>query len=108
VSRYKARADGEAVELHSLARAQSPRRIAVAFNDQRITYAELFHRIERTASYLAAQGIRPEVVAVLMKNSAVFLELAFAISHLGAVFLPINFRLAASRRESLHRDGNTS
>ena len=30
-----------------------------------------------------------------MKNSAAFLELAFAVSHLGAVFLPINFRLAA-------------
>ncbi len=30
-----------------------------------------------------------------MKNSTAFLELAFATSHLGAIFLPINFRLAA-------------
>jgi len=80
--------------------ARSPQRIAVAFNDQRITYAELFHRIERTAGYLSAQGIRPDdVVAVMMKNSAAFLELAFAVSHLGAVFLPINFRLAADEVE---------
>ena len=34
-----------------------------------------------------------------MKNSAGFLELAFAVSHLGAVFLPINFRLAADEVE---------
>jgi fatty-acyl-CoA synthase len=30
-----------------------------------------------------------------MKNSAAFLELAFAASHIGAVFLPINYRLSA-------------
>ena len=35
----------------------------------------------------------------MMKNSAAFLELAFATSHLGAVFLPINFRLAADEVE---------
>ena len=35
----------------------------------------------------------------MMKNSAAFLEIAFATSHLGAVFLPINFRLAADEVE---------
>jgi fatty-acyl-CoA synthase len=30
-----------------------------------------------------------------MKNSPAFLELTFAISHLGAVSLPLNYRLAA-------------
>jgi fatty-acyl-CoA synthase len=35
------------------------------------------------------------VVAVLMKNSTAFLELVFATSHIGAVFLPINYRLSA-------------
>jgi len=34
-------------------------------------------------------------VALLMKNSPAFLELTFAISHLGAVSLPLNYRLAA-------------
>jgi fatty-acyl-CoA synthase len=80
--------------------ARSPERIAVVFQDQRITYAELSRRLERTAGYFAAQGIGPDdVVAVMMKNSAAFLEVAFAASHLGAVFLPINFRLAADEVE---------
>ena len=49
---------------------------------------------------LAARGIGPDdVVAVMMKNSIAFLEIAFAVSHLGAVFLPINFRLAADEVE---------
>ena len=30
-----------------------------------------------------------------MKNSAAFLELVFATSHIGAVYLPINYRLSA-------------
>jgi acyl-CoA synthetase (AMP-forming)/AMP-acid ligase II len=79
---------------------RTPLRIAVVFKDRHITFVELLHRIEKTAGYLAAQGIRPDdVVAVVMKNSAAFLELAFAVSHLGAVFLPINFRLAADEVE---------
>ena len=56
--------------------ARSPERIAVVFQDQRISYAELSRRIERTAGYLAAQGIGPDdVVAVMMKNSAAFSSL---------------------------------
>jgi acyl-CoA synthetase (AMP-forming)/AMP-acid ligase II len=86
------------VNLSSFIRfhARSPQRVAVVFRDQRISYAELWRRIGHTAGYLAAHGIgADDVVAVMMKNSAAFLELAFAVSHLGAVFLPINFRLAA-------------
>src|SRR5690606_18245079 len=36
------------------------------------------------------------VVALVMKNSPAFLELTFAVSHLGAVLLPVNYRLAAA------------
>ena len=50
----------------------------------------------RVGGWLVARGIGPgDVVAVLMKNSAAFLELVFATSHIGAVFLPINYRLSA-------------
>src|SRR5271166_4386686 len=79
---------------------RTPERIAVVYQDQRVTFAGLLARVEKTAGYLAARGIGPnDVVAVMMKNSAAFLELAFATSHLGAVFLPINFRLAADEVE---------
>ena len=81
------------IRFHAM---HTPNRTAIVFKDQRITFAELLRRIEKTAGYLAAHGIgADDVVAVVMKNSAAFLELAFAVSHLGAVFLPINFRLAA-------------
>ena len=79
---------------------RTPHRLAIVYQDRRITFAELYERIEKAAGYLAARGVGPnDVVAVLMKNSAAFLEIAFAVSHLGAVFLPINFRLAADEVE---------
>ena len=79
---------------------RTPQRTAIVYKDRRISFAEFYQRIERAAGYLAARGIGPnDVVAVMMKNSAAFLELAFATSHLGAVFLPINFRLAADEVE---------
>jgi fatty-acyl-CoA synthase len=75
--------------------ARTPDRLAIVFEDQRISYADLRRRIETTAGWLAAHGIGPDdVVAACMKNSAAFVEIAFAASHIGAVFLPINFRLA--------------
>src|SRR5437879_8320838 len=48
------------------------------------------------SGWLASRGIAPDdVIAVLMKNSAAFLDIAFAASHIGAIFLPINYRLAS-------------
>src|SRR5262245_40463295 len=74
---------------------RSPDRLAVMYEDQRISYAELYQRILHVAAFLHTEGIgERDVVAVFMKNSAALLDIAFATSHLGAVFLPINFRLA--------------
>ncbi|WFU22445.1 AMP-binding protein [Bradyrhizobium sp. CB1717] len=74
---------------------RTPERPALKYRGEEISYATLDARIRKAAGWLAAQGIGAgDVVAVLMKNSAAFLELVFATSHLGAVFLPINFRLS--------------
>ena len=74
----------------------TPDRIAVIYGDQRISYGALAARIGRLAAVLQQEGIGPgDVVAMFMKNSAAFLEIAFAVSHVGGVCLPINFRLAA-------------
>lgn len=75
---------------------RTPDALAVIYGDTRLDYATLLDRIERTAGLLVARGIGPgDIVAVVMKNSAAFIQLAFATSHLGAVFLPVNYRLAA-------------
>ena len=81
------------IRFHAL---RTPERPAILYGGARVSYAELMRRIETAAGWLAARGIGPgDVVALLMKNSPAFVELTFAASHLGAVSLPINYRLAA-------------
>jgi fatty-acyl-CoA synthase len=73
-----------------------PAREALVYGGERITYGQLQVRVETAAGLLAARGVKPgDVVALLMKNSAAFIELSLAIGHAGAVLLPINYRLGA-------------
>ena len=79
---------------------RTPERLAVVYEDNRITYGELAVRMTKLAAGLASGRAAPgDIVAVLMKNSAAFLEIALAVSEAGAVLLPINFRLSAEEVE---------
>lgn len=73
-----------------------PERLALVYGNQRLSYGQLQQRVERGAALLHAHDVGPgDVVALLMKNSAAFLELSLAVSHVGAVLLPVNYRLGA-------------
>ena len=75
---------------------RTPDRCALKYRGQEISYAAFDQRIRMVSGWLASRGIAPDdVIAVLMKNSPAFLDIAFAASHIGVVFLPINFRLAS-------------
>ena len=81
------------IRLHAV---RTPDRPAIVYDGRTISYAELMARAKAMAAFLAARGVRRgEVVAVVMKNSAAFIDISLAAAYLGAVFLPINFRLAA-------------
>src|SRR3954453_13475427 len=75
---------------------RAPDRCALKYRGEDISYVEFDRRIGRVGGWLATHGISAgDIVAVLMKNSTAFLELVFATSHIGAVLLPINYRLSA-------------
>lgn len=75
---------------------RTPDRCALKYRSEEISYAAFSKRIRIVGGWLTSRGIGPDdVVAVLMKNSAAFLDIAFAVSHIGAIFLPINYRLAS-------------
>jgi fatty-acyl-CoA synthase len=60
---------------------RAPARCALKYRGEDITYAAFDHRIQQVAGWLVTRGIgSDDVVAVLMKNSTAFLELAFATS----------------------------
>jgi fatty-acyl-CoA synthase len=70
-------------------------RIALIYGKRRITYTEFDQRTDQLAQALREIGVRQgDRVAALMVNSAAFLETMFATAKLGAVFVPINFRLS--------------
>jgi fatty-acyl-CoA synthase len=73
-----------------------PDAVAVVFGARRLTYAALDERACRLANGLAGLGVgRGDRVAALLHNCTPFLEALFATAKLGAVFVPINFRLVA-------------
>lgn len=57
-------------------------------------YTELAEAVERSAHALHGMGIRPtDRVAVLAKNRLEIIEILFACARLGAIFVPLNWRL---------------
>jgi fatty-acyl-CoA synthase len=76
--------------------AISPDRVALVFGDDVTTYAEMRDRTTRLAHRLRAEGVGPgDRVAYLGPNHPAFVETMFATHLLGAVFVPLNFRLTA-------------
>lgn len=60
------------------------------------TYAGAEDRVRRLAGWLVARGVaKGDRVAVLAMNSTDVLEIHSACAKLGAIFLPLNWRLAA-------------
>ena len=74
-----------------------PDRSALEYEGAVTTWGELLEETRRTAGALHELGVRPgDVVGVLLHNSARFIEIMHAIAHLGAIFMPINWRLAGA------------
>ncbi|MBU2261224.1 MAG: long-chain-fatty-acid--CoA ligase [Proteobacteria bacterium] len=73
-----------------------PRKEAIRCGDHVFTYREFAGRINGLAHALKHQGIgKGDKVAVLLPNCHCFLEAYFAVAGLGAVCVPLNFRLSA-------------
>ncbi|MGO2110232.1 MAG: acyl-CoA synthetase [Pseudoclavibacter sp.] len=76
-------------------RVKSRGDVALVFEDREVTYDQLADRIDRLANALAARGVvKGSRVAYLGNNHPAFLETFFACGVLGAVFVPLNTRLA--------------
>ncbi|TDE56306.1 long-chain-fatty-acid--CoA ligase [Nonomuraea mesophila] len=74
----------------------TPDRTAFVFAGRPVTYAEVHERTTRLASRLRASGVGSgDRVAYLGRNHVALVETMFAAHLLGAVFVPLNFRLAA-------------
>ncbi|MFF1640467.1 long-chain fatty acid--CoA ligase [Streptomyces sp. NPDC058246] len=74
---------------------KTPHRTALIHGDTALSYAELHTRTTRLAQALRALGLRRgDRIAYLGPNHPAYLETLFAAGLLGAVFVPLNPRLA--------------
>jgi fatty-acyl-CoA synthase len=80
-----------------LRRAQlNPERLALIFEGEEVGYAELADRVRRQATLLRQAGVCVgDRVGYLGFNHPALLETMFAAQALGAIFVPLNFRLTA-------------
>jgi len=68
---------------------------ALVSGEERLTYAELEARSGRVSGAFAAAGVGlGDRVAVMLKNRNEFLEVLFGATRLGAICVPMNFRLS--------------
>jgi fatty-acyl-CoA synthase len=75
---------------------KTPHRTALVHQNRTLSYAELYERTTRLAHALRTAGIRRgDRIAYLGPNHPSFLETLCAAGMLGAVFVPLNTRLAA-------------
>lgn len=73
-----------------------PSHVAFVDSRRRCTFGELDGRVTRWADALSARGIGPgDRVAVLGLNSLEIVETWFAALRVGAIVVPVNFRLVA-------------
>ena len=69
-------------------------REAVVDGDLRLTYAQFFDRCDRWSAALQAMGVRQgDRVAYIAPNTHGHLEGYYAVPQIGAVLVPINYRL---------------
>jgi len=80
--------------------AFTPDKLALRFEGETFTYAQLNARIEAAAKALKSEyGIgRGDRVAILSLNRPDYLVLLYACARLGAMMVPLNFRLAIAEQ----------
>ena len=89
----------------------SPHREAYvdSHSDLRLTFAELNERSNRIANAFVEAGVRKnERVALLLMNSAEFMEAYFGLAKIGAVVVPLNWRLVADELEFILKDSGAT
>jgi long-chain acyl-CoA synthetase len=82
-----------------------PDRIAVVDQRTRMTWAQIDERTNRLANALSAKGLtKGDRVAFLLKNDHYWLEVTFATLKLGAVLVPLSYRMTTEELERVVQD----
>jgi len=88
---------------------EKPGATYLRFEGVSITWAQLHERMAVVAAALRRRGVKAgDRVAVMMTNRPEFLETMFAVNALGAIVVPVNFRLAPEEIAFILTDSGAS
>ncbi|MEO9255837.1 MAG: AMP-binding protein, partial [Tepidiformaceae bacterium] len=77
-----------------------PNKTAIVDGSNRFTYRQFQERVNQLAHALMGLGIeKGDRVCILSPNSHFFLESYYGVSQIGAILVPLNYRLVASDHE---------
>ncbi|MHA4895877.1 amino acid adenylation domain-containing protein [Pedobacter sp. PWIIR3] len=84
---------------------QYPQHIALEFEEEQYTYAELMEKANRVACIFIKHGLKPgQVVGIALERSSDLLFVILAVMRAGAVYLPIDPSFPASRKTHMLSD----
>src|ERR1700756_1756878 len=84
------------LEFARRSRQLYPERESVVDGDLRLSYEQFFDRCDRWSAALEGLGVRPgDRVATIAPNTHAQLAAFYAVPQIGAVLVPINYRLSA-------------
>lgn len=92
----------ELIVNHFLRRSASlyPDRVAIIDGERNFTYREFWERSNKLSNALLKAGIgKGDRVCILSPNSHFFLESFYGVSQIGAVLVPLNYRLLPADHE---------
>jgi len=79
--------------------------VAIVYGDKRTSFSEYKKLCDRCAAGLIAEGIKlGDCIAILSTNNDEFLILCGAIAKIGAIVVPVNYRLSEQEVEYILKD----
>jgi fatty-acyl-CoA synthase len=85
-----------------------PKKRALYFEDQPFTYEEVNQRTNQLCHLLIERGLKKgDRVAVLLYNCHQYLEIFLGLSKIGAILVPLNWRLAEPELEFILQDSGS-
>jgi fatty-acyl-CoA synthase len=87
----------------------SPQRVAVIDSGRELTYLELNKRCNQVANFLLQKGIgKGDRVGVLLYNCLEYVEIYLALTKIGAILVPLSWRMAPPEAEYILNDCEAS
>ncbi len=85
-----------------------PHKRAIIAEDRPLTYQEVNLRVNQLCHFLLRLGVQKgDRISVLLYNCHPYIEIFFALSKIGAILVPLNWRLAGPELEFIIKDSGS-